>query len=153
MAEIDTTRWPGYSLCEPWLVASFSCLAVEGEHFVPANLILIGVVLFLMPSAAKAEFSLEQYRSLIQSAEVKDKLSDYVTGVGRGIFWANVMLGADNKERLFCLPAKLALDAGIIQSVLAQELRMSSPDATYEDDTPIELILTKAFMRRFPCDR
>lgn len=121
--------------------------------FVTVNPILAAVVLFFLPSAAKAEFALEQYRSLIQSSEVKDKLSDYVTGVGRGIFWANVMLGADKKERLFCLPAKLALDARIIQSVLDQELRMSSLEATYEDDTPIELILTKAFIRRFPCDR
>ncbi len=92
-------------------MAIFSCLVVEREHFVPTNLILAAVVLFFLPSAAKAEFPLEQYRSL------------------------------------------LALDVGIVQSVLAQELRLSSPGATYGDDTPIELILAKAFIRRFPCDR
>ena len=117
------------------------------------KLTLAVVVLFLLPCAANADFSLEQYRTLSQSSEIKEKFRDYVTGVGRGIFWANVMLGVQKKERLFCMPTKLSLDEGIIQSLLDQEIRAPSKGTAYKNDTPIELIMTSAFIRRFPCDK
>ena len=113
------------------------------------------LIVLLMSSSVNADFNLGLYRKLGQVPETKEKLRDYVTGVGRGIFWANVMLGVENKVRLFCMPKKLSLDEAIIQSLLDQEIKRptSRRGEPYENDTPIELILTTAFINRFPCDK
>jgi len=97
---------------------------------------------------AHAEFPLSSYN------DVKDykAFKDYVTGVGRGIFWANVVMGAQGRPKIFCIPEKLALDDGLVLSLLDQEIRSPSPGSDYKSDTPIELILTNGFAKRFPCD-
>ena len=50
-------------------------------------------------NSAYAEFPLSMY------AEVKDykPFKDYITGVGRGIFWANVVIEAQGRPPLFCI--------------------------------------------------
>jgi hypothetical protein len=115
------------------------------------NLICIAIATFLLPSLAVADFSLDTYRFLLKDPVTTEKLSDYVTGTGRGIFWANVLLGVTNKPPLFCPPSKFAFDEGVIQSLLDQEIRKPSKGTPYKGDTPIELILANAFMYRFPC--
>jgi hypothetical protein len=57
------------------------------------------------------------------------------------------------KVRLFCMPEKLALDEGVIQSLLDQEIREPAAGVPYPSGTSIELILTQAFVRRFPCKK
>ena len=116
------------------------------------KLIIIILFALILPLSAYAEFTVEEYRQFEQYPEVKESLNSYVTGVGRGIFWANVMLGFQNTPPLFCIPANLSLDEGIIISLLDQEIRNPMKGARYEADTPIELILTGAFIHRFPCD-
>lgn len=87
---------------------------------------LAGVIVLLLACAANADFPLEQYRTLSQSLEISDRLSNYVTGVGRGIFWANVLMRTQSKERLFCMPENLSLDSRIIQALLDQAIRAPS---------------------------
>lgn len=110
-------------------------------------------ILFLLPCAANADFPLVEYRKLAQEPRLKERLSYYVTGVGRGIFWSNTILNVQEREPLFCMPAKLSLDDAIIESLLDQEIRSPSTGTSYKNDTPIELILTSAFIRRFPCGK
>ena len=107
----------------------------------------------LLTCSANADFTLGNYRKLVQNPTVKERLSDYVTGVGRGIFWSNVILEVQKREPLFCMPAKLSLDEGIIQSLLDQEIRSPSKGTSYNNETPIELIMTNAFIHRFPCGK
>lgn len=47
----------------------------------------------------------------------------YLVGVGRGILWANTILDITGQKKLFCTPENLAMDEGIILSVIDQELR------------------------------
>src|ERR1039458_2798502 len=86
------------------------------------RLILVIFTLLLLPCVANAEFSLAEYRKFSQAPEVKARIGEYVTGVGNGIFYANIMLELEKKTPLFCSPRKLAIDAGIIQSLLNQEI-------------------------------
>jgi hypothetical protein len=72
---------------------------------------------------------------------------DYVVGVGRGVFWANAYLAAQNQKRLFCMPEKLALDEGVILSLIDQQIRKPST----KDDSEIESQMVLAFMTIFPC--
>ncbi len=102
--------------------------------------------------AARAEFDLKLYRELMRTPETKEKLSDYVTGLGRGIFYANAFLEVRESAPLFCMPGKLSLDQGLIESLLDQEIRKPASGNEYPDDTPIELIMVRAFMTRFPCE-
>lgn len=51
-----------------------------------------------------------------------------------------------------CLPDRLALDTGIVTSILNQEIRNPSIVAGYEQDTSIEVITLNALEARFSCD-
>jgi len=116
------------------------------------EIVLALAVLLLLPFSAEAEFTLGQYRQIVQDPALKERLDSYLTGVGRGVFWANVMLRAQKKRQLFCMPAELSLDEGIIESLFDQEIRRPTKSAHYGEDTPIELILISAFIQRFPCE-
>ncbi len=110
--------------------------------------------LLSVATTTRAEFPLKLYRSLSEESATsanKKTVRDYVVGVGRGIFWANVTLGTLKKEPLFCMPGTLALDAGIIESLLDQGIREEGK--RLGDEASIELILTRAFVSRFPCEK
>ena len=98
---------------------------------------------------AYAEVPLSKYTEFRNSVP---QFTDYLVGVGRGIFWANVLLGIHGKPRLFCMPQKLALDEGIILSLIDQEIRSPSSGKPYANDASVEMVMVFAFVRRFPCN-
>ena len=79
------------------------------------------------------------------------QFNEYIAGVGHGVFWANIMMQTQNVPPLFCMPGKLAPDDGLIYSLLDQEIRSPVTGIRYKPDTPIELILVRSFVARFPC--
>ncbi len=95
------------------------------------------LLLILSASTSNADITLKAYLDLRESPQVREKLRTYFTGVGRGIFWSNAVLNARGAQPLFCMPDKLALDEGIIQSVLDQEIRAPSEGSPYTGDTPV----------------
>jgi len=111
--------------------------------------VFIACHLTLGASQSSADFNLKSYLELRESPQVQAQLKDYFTGVGRGIFWTNAWLRARNAPRLFCMPDALALDEGIIQSILDQEIRDAR--RSYKSDTPVEFILVMGFANKFPC--
>lgn len=96
-----------------------------------------------------AEFTVDDYQRFKGSTP---EFEDYLIGLGRGIFWSNTVLVVQGSDPLFCMPNKLALDKGIILSVIDQEIRKFSPSKIYLESTPIELIAVRGFMASFPCD-
>jgi len=109
---------------------------------------LVAVLTFCVSGVVSAEFTVSEYRELKDLPEMKS----YVTGVGRGIMWTNVVAVNHYGQRpLFCVPEKFILDEAVILSLLDQEIRQPSRD--YQPETfPIELILLTSFQERFPCD-
>jgi hypothetical protein len=105
----------------------------------------------LWATPAHAEFDLAHYRDFMQHEDTREKLADYVTGLGRGVFWANIFVESKSQPPLFCMPPKLELSEGLIASVLAQEIETPVGGKPYADKTPIEMIMVKGFMGRFPC--
>ena len=114
-------------------------------------LFLLGILSMALSSVVHAEFTLEQYRKFDQYPTIEEKMHSYINGVGTGIFWANVGLGFQGKERLFCPPGNLAMSKRIILSIFDQELRNPYQGKDYKSDIPIEVILLNAFMSSFPC--
>lgn len=109
------------------------------------------LLLIFVCENARADITLEKYRSYKKLPQGEKNLGIYVTGVGRGISWYNLMLEAKDMPKLFCLPKNLSLDQGIIESLLDQEIRASVSGIKYKDDDFIELIMLEAFVGRFPC--
>lgn len=106
--------------------------------------ILIVTLLFAVPLSA--DVPLKGYVKLRNHPIVKK----YFVGVVRGVFWANTVLMADGKKPLFCIPDKVALDEGLIYSIIDHEVRSHNDDPRYSD-MPVELIAVRAFIARFPC--
>ena len=111
----------------------------------------IFAAILLLPSGAHAEITLKSYNEYKKSEATKDRINEYLIGVGKGIFWANAGLEFRANQKLFCMPPKLAPDGGLILSLLEQEIRTPGDGDTYKEDTPVELILVRAFETRFPC--
>jgi hypothetical protein len=102
----------------------------------------------MIPSSATADIPLERYNDFKNNVP---QFKDYLVGVGRGIFWANAVLRATGRPRLFCMPENLKLDEGIILSLVDQEIRDPSSGKSWGSDAPVEMIMAFAFKNRFPC--
>lgn len=112
------------------------------------SLYALTLVAFLFSTtSAYAEYTLSMYEVVGN----EDAFKSYLTGVGRGIQYANEFMKAQGVPPLFCMPNNLSLDESIIHSLLDQEIRRPSGDRKYNADNTIEMILTISFIRRFPC--
>lgn len=80
-----------------------------------------------------------------------DQFDDYLVGVGRGVFWTNIVLDVEGRDKIFCMPKGLSLDQGTILSVIDQEIRRPTNRGSWGKDVPVELIAVHAFRNKFPC--
>lgn len=112
------------------------------------KLIMFSLFLLLKSTLASAEFTVENYYQFKGNAPQFD---DYLTGLGRGIFWANTVLAVEGRDKIFCMPSGLSLDQGIILSVIDQEVRSPTNRDSWANDVPVELIAVHAFKNKFPC--
>lgn len=101
-----------------------------------------------LSTAAFADVPVSRYLEFKKS---QPSFTDYLVGIGRGVFWSNTMLEVNNQKPFFCMPNKLALDQGIVLSLIDQEVRNPSSGKQWKEDTPIELIMVVAFQKKFPC--
>jgi hypothetical protein len=99
-------------------------------------------------SSASAEIPVNKYAEFKKNVP---QFKDYLIGLGRGIFWANTMLGTQGKPSLFCMPENLNLDDGIILSIIDQEIRSPSTKTPWGDEATVEMVAAFAFVSRFPC--
>ena len=110
--------------------------------------VVIGMFFLVFFSCfANADFPVKHYYEF----KKVDKFEDYLIGLGRGIFWTNTVLEVSKQKRIFCMPGGLALDQGIILSVIDQEVRNPTGRDSWKPDTTIELIAVLAFKNKFPC--
>jgi len=93
-----------------------------------------------------ADVDLKFYKSL--TATQKEELTDYIAGVGKGIFWAQIIVNQKYGTKLYCVPSNLALNGDNYIQILNDEISKYN----YGDDAPIELILVFGLQHTFPCD-
>lgn len=84
----------------------------------------------------------------------------YLKGTGDGFVWANAWLEARHRDRLYCAPEKLGMDADNYDQILESFLptmnelwkTMKYKEAWRTiDDLPIGLALLSALVDAFPC--
>jgi hypothetical protein len=111
-------------------------------------IIFILAPLMFLSSVANAEFTVKKYRD-VEAAGGKDweLMKIYVTGVGRGLIYANITLEVDHMTKLFCVPPRLALEQQNFLDMLDSNI------SHFTDDQVIEAILTTAFQNTFPCNK
>lgn len=112
------------------------------------KLTMFSLFLLLRPAVASAEFTVENYHQFKGS---EARFDDYLTGIGKGIFWANTVLGVEGHDKMFCIPPGASWDQGIILSVIDQEIRSPTYRDSWDSDVLIELIAVHAFKNKFPC--
>lgn len=92
---------------------------------------------------AHSEVSIQEYKSMTDENLTKI----YISGLGKGIFWANLDANSLLKKKLYCPPGKLALAVDNYMQILNDEIARG----IYPADTPIEFVLLKGLERVFPC--
>jgi hypothetical protein len=109
----------------------------------------IGLFVFiqLCASFASAEFTIREYKVMKRTEIFKE----YITGVGRGIYWTNMHLQQTANPPLYCQPIKLSLSADnyldIIDRYIAENKDKVKPESF------IEFILLKGMIDTFPCTK
>jgi len=102
----------------------------------------------LWASSASAEIPVSKYAEYKKSVP---QFKDYLIGLGRGIFWANTLLGVQGKPSLFCMPENMNINDGVILSIIDQEIRNPSTNKPWGKGDTVEMIAAFAFVNRFPC--
>lgn len=121
-------------------------LAIKKLRLIYLNA-LLSIMLFL-PNTSFAELTVKDYYFLKGNTE---RIDDYVSGLTRGVFWANVMNATKGKPKLFCPPPKQAMEDKAALSMVDAEIRAPSRNTPWESDTPIGLVVVFAFMNKYPC--
>jgi hypothetical protein len=109
---------------------------------------ILAPLIFLSSIVNAADFTVKKYRD-VKAAGGRDweSMKIYVTGVGDGVFYANITLEVDHMPRLFCVPPLLTLYQ---QNYLEM---LDSNIGHYTDDQNIDAVLVIAFQNTFPCNK
>ena len=103
----------------------------------------------VIATPASAEVPIEMYLKNSAIFRQEGKVRDYMHGIGKGIFWANIIADSQNRAPLFCPPNKLSFDDGMILSVIYNYLDKSKDPP----GTPIEMLAVHAMAEAFPCGK
>jgi len=111
---------------------------------------LLSIVSLAVASHASADITVGAYLKFKKPPEPPG-FEDYLIGVGRGVFYANVVLGMRKQPRLFCVPKDLEIDENMILAIIDKEIRSPSDGVQHNDNAPLEGVMVEAFINRWPC--
>ncbi|MDH5911739.1 hypothetical protein L8R80_11130 [Vibrio splendidus] len=110
-----------------------------------SKVILIVGMFFLFTNQVNA-LSVSNYKKL--KKDDFSILKTHVNGVGQGIGWGNTLVENRLKQKLYCSPQKIALNAGNFITIIDTEIESGN----WENTDPIELILIIGLEKTFPCE-
>ncbi|HVM77621.1 MAG TPA: hypothetical protein VMU06_01290 [Stellaceae bacterium] len=113
--------------------------------------IAVGLAVFGIANAAYADVSVKDYLDLRKEPGASEKLRDYVTGLGRGMFVYAINDETKGRTPAFCVPAKLPLTAENYQQLLDNYLRDHRNLMPALGKQTIEIVLLYALIDAFPC--
>ena len=94
--------------------------------------VLIAIIL-LWGTPVNAEVTYKDYERL----KNEPGFEDYIAGVGKGYFWANIYLALEDQHPLCCQPKKLALNSRNYWEVLDRYLSKKNVDESFS----VEMLL------------
>ena len=118
---------------------------------------VLGIIVLglLWCNVAAADMTVKLYKQYKNSSDkiLRDGAESYINGVGKGIFWANIVTQVDNGKGkgLYCQPDKLALHAENYLDFVEREIEFQKKENLLNDDDNIELLLVMHLIRIFPC--
>jgi len=110
------------------------------------SIMLLGFIQLFSP-CANADFTLKEYKSMKQT----DMFREYITGVGRGIYWANLHLQQTGESPFYCQPLKLSLSGENYLNILDRYVEQNKDKV--KPGTFIELLLLEGLIDTFPCTK
>jgi len=113
------------------------------------KILLVFLMCAFLPLSLMAEISVGDYEKY--SLSEKESLKLYITGIGNGIAWTNTEL--KETQKLYCEPAKLAINSDNYISILEEQITYTKklmPGKEYQK-FHIEMLLVKGLIRTFPC--
>jgi hypothetical protein len=117
--------------------------------------VVLSLLIGIGAQSLSAEFRVKEYQALKESSDPAQKalLEEYINGVGQGISWANSYLHSTNRQRLYCAPENLALNADNYEDMLDRHIAKLAKTVTQEklDGSFIGLVLLRALIETFPC--
>lgn len=108
------------------------------------KLVTIAGALSLFVNQAYA-LSVSDYKLLKKENLVSLKI--HINGVGSGFDWSNTIVEKKLKEKLYCPPQKIALNAENFMSIIDMEIE----SGRYEEGDPVELALFLGLEKTFSC--
>jgi hypothetical protein len=77
----------------------------------------------------------------------------YVEGLGKGFFYANVVMEYETKRRLFCEPDKLVLEKDNFIRILDDKIERKKAAVGFQEaqEILIEILLLSGLKNTFPC--
>jgi hypothetical protein len=113
---------------------------------------IVGAVLLLGSVASEAQTTVKQFTTSMGNPDQKGVAELYAVGVGRGLFWYQVMMAARSRagvgggeKPLFCLPGNTSFTEKIILDAAQRVMETAKPDDTFE------IKLLGALMEMLPC--
>jgi hypothetical protein len=82
---------------------------------------------------------------------IKNHINIVLIHVEQGFATANVELEYTNKDKIYCQPINLHLNAANLKKFLNDEIQLMQKNGHNIDDFPIEMILMRHLKKQFPC--
>lgn len=108
----------------------------------------LSVYFFITPVFAGDSMTIGEYKSEMKNPAVHTIHQVYISGVGQGAFWTNVILKSKKMPELFCMPGKMVFTGNIMLDMVDRAARNNA----YKDSTPIELVAVNELTNSFPCN-
>jgi hypothetical protein len=108
---------------------------------------LLGVLLLCLSAALRGEIRVSEYGAQKNTDEFKS----YITGVGVGLKWANVLAHQGTGKWLYCQPARLSLAGANYVNMTDEAVKEWRISRTDVDDPAVELLLLLKLQEVFPC--
>ncbi|EIC19834.1 hypothetical protein [Thiorhodovibrio frisius] len=116
---------------------------------IKSPLITLNLLFILLITLSSRSFSLsiEDYDK--ERGISSDKLDVFISGLGQGYFWSNVILAADKKNTLYCQPQTLILTTEDYLAIIDKQLAKHRKN--WGTDVSIEMILFLGLAATYPC--
>tara|TARA_A100000164_G_scaffold106761_1_gene93997 strand:+ start:98 stop:484 length:387 start_codon:yes stop_codon:yes gene_type:complete len=85
------------------------------------------------------------------SKEMKQHMNIVLIHIEQGFATANVELEYTKKDKIYCQPVKLNLNAANLTKFLNDEIKFIKKNGHNIDDFPIAMILMRHLKKQFPC--
>ncbi len=96
---------------------------------------------------ANADITISQYRERKDTSDMKA----HIWGIQNAFGWANARLKLQNKQPLYCEPAKVTMTFEDLTFMIDEEAASLDKQGKLKPDTAIALLLLLRLQEKFPC--